>query len=301
MMQEITLDEAKQIWDQYVPEKQVWTDDWEIRVALCKGYGCKPTIFYDGKNFFPLQYDSENNFYTIIGGESVEKNYLTFDPEFMKTTKEIPENIYFDFLENKFDGCTEGFCPQFFIDLTNMESIDDYIQRFSKKHKKNFRRACKLFGEYEFRKEGNLEKIAELNKKMFGEESDFNNETKFCYELLDRDQRTEYWSIIKNGKPVLTTQYFFSNRTMSVCIWGVDKEYEDTMKIALVEGIKLAKSRNCRRIDFAPTYSSWKLLYRLNTAPLWRYKRGKIPESIEIVDYGIPRDELEKLRKIGRL
>jgi hypothetical protein len=288
MMQEITLDEAKQIWDRYVPEKQVWTDDWDTRVALCKKFGYTPAIFYDGKNFFPLQHDSEKDFYTIIGGDSVEKNYLTFDPEFMKTTTEIPNNIYFDFLENKFEGCLEGLCPQFFIDLTDISSISDYVQRFSKKHKKNFRRACKQFGEYEFRREGNLQKIAELNMEMFGEESDFNNDTKFCYALLDNNMRTEYWSIIKNNEIAFISQLFFSHKTLSVCIWGVDKKYRDTLKIALNELIKLAKGRGCKKIDFAPTYSSWKVLYRLNTAPLWRYKRGKICSSVDAADYGAP-------------
>jgi hypothetical protein len=301
MMREISLEEAKPIWDKFVPEKQVWTDDWDFRVALCKEYGYKPLILYDGKNFFPLQYEPENGFYTIISGTTAEKNYLTFDPEFMKTTKEIPENIYFDFLNEKFEGCIEGLCPQFFIDLTNINGIDDYVKRFSSKHQKNFRRACAQFGDYEFKKQGTLREMAELSKLMFGEKSDFATDDTFCYDLLDRDPRTEYWSIRKDGKTASIIQYFFYNRTMSVCVWGVDEKYPDTLKVALTEGIKLAKSRGCTRIDYAPTYSSWKFFYRLDTAPLWRYKRGNIPDSVDTADYGIPPDERIRLKEEGRL
>jgi len=301
MMREISPEQAKPIWDKFVPEKQVWTDDWDIRVALCKEYGYKPLILYDGRNFFPLQYEPENGFYSIISGTTAEKNYITFDPQFMKTTKEIPENIYFDFLTDKFDACIEGVCPQFFMDLTGINSIDDYIKRFSRKHQKNFKRAYAQFGEYKFIKQGTLNEMADMNIVMFEEKSDFATENKACYDILDRDSRTEYWSIIKDGKAVLITQYFFYNRTMSVCVWGVDEKYNDTLKVALTEGIKLAKSRGCTRIDYAPTYSSWKFFYRLDTAPLWRYKRGNIPDSVEITEYGVPPDERRRLKAEGRL
>lgn len=301
MMRELTLDEAKPIWDKFVQEKQVWTDDWDIRVALCKEYGYKPLILYDGTNFFPLQFDPDTGFYAILGGDSVEKNYLTFDPEFMKTTKEIPENVYFDFLVNTFDGCVTSACPQFFIDLTKVNDVDDYLQRFSKKHRKNFRNAHKKFGNFEFKKQGDIEKLAELNIAMFGAESDFANEGRACYSLLDGDPRTEYWSILKDGKQVVVTQYFFYDKTMSVCVWGVDETYSETMKIALTEAIKLAKSRGCTRIDYAPTYSSWKFFYRLDNAPLWRYKRGSIPDSVDTTEYGIPEEERKRLIDDGRI
>ena len=301
MMREISLEEAKPIWDRFVPEKQVWTDDWNIRVALCKEYGYKTLILYDGKNFFPLQYDPEDGYYTIISGATAEKNYLTFDPEFMKRTKEIPENIYFDFLVERFDGCIEGVCPQFFIDLTKIGSIDDYIMRFSKKHQKNFKREYEQFGEYEFVKHGTLKELGDMNILMFGEKSDFAADDMTCYNLLDRDPRTEYWSVKKDGKTALITQYFFYDRTMSVCVWGVDQQYKDTLKVALTEAIKLAKTRGCTRIDYAPTYSNWKFFYRLDTAPLWRYKRGSIPDSVEATDYGIPPEEMAKLKAEGRL
>lgn len=301
MMREISPDEAKPIWDRFVPEKQVWTDDWDIRVALCKAYDEKPLILYDGKNFFPLQYEAGDGYYTIIGGTTAEKNYVTFNPQFMKATKEIPEDVYFDFLADRFGGCVEGVCPQFFIDLTWINGIDDYIKRFSGKHQKNFRRTIKQFGEYEFVKQGTLKEMGGMNRITFGEKSDFATENMACYELLDRDPRTEYWSIVKGGKNVLITQYFFYNRTMSVCVWGADKAYGETLKVALAEGIKLAKSRGCTRIDYAPTYSSWKFLYRLDTAPLWRYKRGNIPDSVDTTEYGVPADERAKLKAEGRL
>jgi hypothetical protein len=88
---------------------------------------------------------------------------------------------------------------------------------------------------------------------------------------------------------------------MAVCVWGVDRGYDETLRVALAEGIKLARSRGCTRIDYAPTYSSWKFLYRLDTAPLWRYKRGAIPDSVERVEYGIPPQERERLKAAGRL
>ena len=281
MMREISPEEAKPIWDRFVSEKQVWTDDWDIRIALCKTFGYKPLILYDGKNFFPLQLDPEKGFHELIGGESVEKNYVTFDPDFMKRTDEIPENIYFDFLGKRFDGCMEGVCPQFFIDLNGIGGIEDYVKRFSKKHQKNFMRALRLFGPYEFKRQGTLDEMAHLNIGMFGKESDFAGENRGAYEILDKDPRTEYWSIVKGGKTVSITQYFFFGRTMAVCVWGVGGDYAETIKISLVEAIKLAKSRGCDRIDYAPNYSGWKFFYRLDISPLWRYKRGNIPDSVD--------------------
>lgn len=304
MMREISLDEAKPIWDRFVPDKQVWTDDWDIRVALLKEYGDHPLILYDGENLFPLQYEPENGFYTIISGTTAERNPLTFDPEFMKTTKEIPENIYFDFLTERFDGCIEGLCPQFFIDLANISGLDDYLRRFSKKHQKNFRRAYSQFGTYEFVRQGTLKEMAELNILVFGEKSDFatgDPGDSVCYEILDKDPRTEYWSIIKDGETASIIQYFFYNRTMSVCIWGVDERFKDTRKVAMKEEIALARSRGCTRIDYAPIYSGWKFLYHLDTAPLWRYKRGTIPDSVETAGYGVPPDERIRLMAQGRL
>lgn len=300
-MREISVEEAKPIWDRFVPEKQVWTDDWDIRVAICEAFGYKPLVLYDGKNLFPLQYEPEDGYYTLISGATAEKNYLTFDPEFMKTTKEIPENIYFDFLDKRFEGCVEGLCPQFFIDIRQIKNLEDYLERFSGKHRKNFRNSYAKFGSYEFVRKGTLKELAELNIKVFGEKSDFASGGSACYEILDRDPRTEYWSIVKDGKTASILQYFFIGRTMSVCLWGMEADFKDTLKVALAEGIKLAKSRGCTRIDYAPTYSGWKFLYRLDTAPLWRYKRGAIPDSVDTADYGIPQDELSKLKEEGRL
>lgn len=299
-MREISLDEAKPIWDSFVPEKQVWTDDWDMRVALCREYGEKPLILYDGKNFFPLQFESEHGYYAILGGATAERNYVTFDAEFMKATKEIPENVYFDFLADRFDGCIEALCPQFFISLAGINGMEDYLGRFSGKHRKNFRRAVARFGEYEFVRRGTLGELGEMNRITFGEKSDFATESLACYEILDRDPRTEYWSIVRGGKTAMMTQYFFYGRTMSVCVWGVDEACGETLKIALAEGIKLAKSRGCTRIDYAPTYSGWKFLYRLDAAPLWRYKRGNIPDSVDVAEYAVPPDERERLRAEGR-
>jgi len=300
MMRELSLDEAKPIWDRFVPDKMVWTDDWDIRVAICKQYGYKPKILYDGKNFFPLQSDPETGYCEILGGDTVERNYLTFDPDFMKKTDKIPENVYFDFLIDRFDGCLEGLCPQFFLDLVKIDGIDDYLERFSKKHRKNFKRSCRLFGDYGFRREGTLKELAALNREMFGEKSDFSGGGQECYDILDKDPRTEYWSIVKDGRAVLVTQYFFYGKTMSVCVWGSDKTH-DTMNVALSEGIKLAKSRGCDRMDFAPTYAPWKTFYRLDTAPLWRYKRGNIPDSVDNTGYMVPPDEMMRLKAEGRL
>lgn len=301
MMREIQPDEAKQIWDRLVPEKEVWTDDWGIRMSICNMYGYKPLILYDGKNFFPLQLDPDRGFYELLGGESVEKNHLTFDPEFMKTTQELPENIYFDFLGERFEGCIEGVCPQFFIDLREINGIEDYVKRFSKKHRKNFMRALDQFGPYEFKRQGTLDEMAKLNIGMFGKDSDFAGENRGSYEILDRDPRTEYWSIVKDGKTVSITQYFFFGKTMAVCVWGVGGDYGETIKVSLVEGIKLAKSRGCTRIDYAPNYSGWKFFYRLDTAPLWRYKRGNIPDSVEVTGYGVPPEERARLVAEGKL
>jgi len=299
MMRELSLEETKPIWDKFVQDKQVWTDDWDMRVAICKAFGYKPLILYDGRNFFPLQ--DEGGYYSIMGGETVERNYATFDPEFMKATKEIPENIYFDFLVDRFEGCTDALCPQFFLDLTDITGVDDYLKRFSKNHQKNFKRECARFGSYEFVKRGTLAELAHLNKKTFGDDSDFVGEALECYALLDKDPRTEYWSVVKDGETASITQFFFYNRTMSACIWGIDESRGNSMKIILAEAIKLAKSRECVRIDFAPTYSSWKFLYRLDTAPLWRYKRGDIPDSVDAAECGIPPDERERLKADGRI
>jgi len=301
MMREISLDEAKPIWDRFVPDKQVWTDDWDIRVAICKEYCYEPHILYDGDNFFPLQYEPDNGFHTIIGGETAEKNYLTFDPRIMKETKEIPDDIYFDFLVDRFDGCVEGACPQFFIDLAGINGLEDYAGRFSGKHRKNFMRAYRRFGDYEFVRQGTLGEMADMNVEAFGAESDFVTENRACYEILDQDQRTEYWSVVKGGKAAMISQCFFYGSTMSICGWGADRKCSDTLKVALAEGIALAKSRGCTRIDYAPTYSGWKTFYRLDTAPLWRYKRGNIPASVEKAGYGVPPDELGMLRAKGRL
>ncbi len=301
MMRELSVDEAKPIWDKFVPAKQVWTDDWDIRVALCKEYGYVPFILYDGKNFFPLQYEPENKFYSILGGTTSEKNYLTFDSEFMKTSKEIPENIYFDFLDAKFDGCVESACPQFFIDITAIKSLTDYMKRFSHKHRKNFKHAIKKFGSYEFLQQGTSKELAALNILTFKEKSDFVTEASASYDLLDDDSRTEYWSIVKDGKTAFIIQYFFYDTTMSVCVWGADRQFKDSLKVAFKESILLAKSRGCTRIDYAPTYSGWKFLYHLDTQPLWRYNRGVIVDTPEMSEYGIPAEERKKLQLKGRL
>ena len=219
----------------------------------------------------------------------------------MKETKEIPEDIYFDFLADRFEGCTASLCPQFFIDLAGIGSIDDYIKRFSPTRRKNFRADCRKFGSYEFARGGTLAELAGFNRKRFGEDSDFEGEAIACYDILDKDPRTEYWSVAKDGKNAAIIQLFFYNRTMSACIWGIDAGYDNCLKIILSEAIKLAKGRGCTRIDFAPTYSEWKIFYRLDTAPMWRYKRGNIPDSVEISGCGIPPDERRRLEDEGRL
>ncbi|MEK6849764.1 MAG: hypothetical protein AABY01_04315, partial [Nanoarchaeota archaeon] len=258
-------------------------------------------ILYDGKNFFPLQFEPENGYYTLMSGATAEKNYLTFDPEFMKKTKDIPENIYFDFLDTSFDGCVEGLCPQFFVDITGINNVNEFIKRFSKKHQKNFKHAYKKFGKYSFVKKGNYKELEAFNIATFEDKSGFVTEESTCYNILDNDSRTEYWSIIKDEETAFILQYFFYGKTMSVCVWGANEKYKDSLKVAFTESILLAKSRGCTRIDYAPTYSGWKFLYHLDTAPLWRYKRGTIPDAVDSADYEIPPAERTKLKAKGRI
>ena len=299
-LEQISLEKAGIIWDRLVPKKTWHSDFWDFRVNTMNAYCDEDLILYDGKNFLPLQHDSKKDFYFLLGGMLVSKNYLTFDPAVLSDPA-VPKNIYLDYLPKPFSGSIPGVSPRFFIDTKSCPDFETFTTRFDGKRRRMYQRQVRNFPEYSVDYDGTFDELVALNLK-YHKESDFRNPLHVGFYKMLLEKYPNYLklqTIRVDGKIASATFYLAMGESLACMIWGREREFDNVLKIGILEEIKLAKQLGLRYVDYQPTSSFWKYDLQLDAEPVFRFKRGSVPSFVENANEPIPEKLAENLRSRG--
>lgn len=281
------LIECEKVWKTLSPGNTLSTD-WEFRKCFFDAFGEKPlflTYFSEVPVVcIPLSYVPEEKRHLFFGGGNwVERNIFlslknrrNYIPELLK---KIPENtiLYFiDPFENDF-GFKED-APTFFIELENIKTFDDYIMRFSQKHRKNIRYDIRQIEKNDLvLHRNNMEHfpfLAKLNKTKFGQEATLVYESyqNAMKNIVERMNGLNMISIEIGGKVVAIEIGILYGNVYTVLQGGSDPSFANIYKYLIMTHINDALLLKARRIDFLSDDCGWKTAWHLKSEMLYKYE-----------------------------
>ncbi|MFA6073446.1 MAG: GNAT family N-acetyltransferase [Candidatus Woesearchaeota archaeon] len=289
------ISECEKLWKKFKKENNLWTD-WEIVLS-----------FYDEKIYSPhfillkdetleknkqdvglitLWLDKRDNKYTHFGGERMENRIFWVDDKYIpELHKIIPEETYLFDLNGAYIEKILLINPElkkyiserdtrYFLNLENIKTIEEYLSRFSKKHKKNFLRDMKLLETLNYKliwdDKNHSEKLMMLSKIRFKEASDFHDidnqkEMNSFIELFQKKQMLSSLQIEINGKIEGVEIAAIYNNKYHVINGGFNLSIKNLGKLLIIEHIKKAIELNNSEVDFLVGDTGWKELWNLDT------------------------------------
>lgn len=295
MNKEIITDisECKKLWEKFRKDTNIWTE-WDIVLSFFDEKIHRPHfIILKDENegnkevgLITLWLDLRDNKYTHFGGERMENRTFWVDEKYLPEIKNaLPSQTYlFDMngeqikkileLSPDFRVILGEKDKRFFLDLRKIKKIEDYLERFGKKHKKNLLRDLKLLENTNYSlkwtKENNIDKFVELSKARFKEDSDFNDEDnhkemKSFTTYLEEKNMLHTLLVEINGQikgAELAVKY---KDNYYVINGGYNPEIKNLGKLLIIEHIKKAIELNSKEIDFLVGDTGWKELWNLDT------------------------------------
>lgn len=284
------LSECKKLWEKFRKDKSIWTE-WEIVLSFYIEKIYKPhfILLKDKEKevgLITLWLDLRDNKYTHFGGERMENRTFWVDEKyFSELHKVIPDETYlFDMNGEQIKKIAE-VSPEFkniigekdtryFLNLEKIKKIEDYLERFGKKHKKNLLRDLKLLQQTNYKlrwtHENHIERFVELSKERFKENSDFNDE--------DNHKEMESFTSHVQNKNMLHTLLVEINGKIEgaelavkyknhyyVINGGYNPQIKNLGKLLIIEHIKKAIELGADDIDFLVGDTGWKELWNLDT------------------------------------
>ena len=287
--------EAKELWQMFSSDQNLW-DLWEVRDCFIRGtnYPLYFIVGYEGDEILgvlPLWHNIEEKHYSFIGDEFPEGNKLflkdkKFLPEFLK---QCPAETYLDYL-NKDD---KSFFPSFKIavhpddcyyhlDLTGLATFEDYLQSFSKKHRKNLKYdlnglltqglTAGLENDFE---ENIIDIISRYNLERFKNDSFFAIPS-FSKSLLNlilwaKEGGLLQMVIIKKSGQIYGAQFAILYKGAYTVIMGShDSSIENLGKLLTVGHIKNAINLGVKEMDFMAS-GEWKQLWQMSGSDVYEW------------------------------
>lgn len=284
------LSECEKLWKKFRKEDSIWTE-WEIVLSCFNREIHKPyfIVLKDAETevgLITLWLDLRDSKYTHFGGERMEnRTFWTEEKCYPEIYNTIPNETYlFDMNGNQikeiirispeFESLIKEKDTRYFIKLENINKIEDYLQRFGKKHKKNLLRDLKILHSTNYKliwtNENHIDRFVELSKERFKEESDFQDEENkremnSLTSFLQSKGMLHTLLVEINGRIVgaeLAAKY---NDKYYVLNGGYIPEIRNLGKLLIIEHIKKAIELDVKEIDFLVGDTGWKELWNLDT------------------------------------
>lgn len=282
--------ECRYLWEKY-SEKQVLWDLWDFRFCFhTDNFKFNFIVGFDDKKeigLLPLVFDTRENYYTYFGEEFPEQNkFLLNNKQNIKLFLEnCPKETliwYIDSEEAKYYDFA-ALDKRYFLNLEKYDnSFESYLNSFNKKHRKNLNYDLKKLKEKGYILEHNnikgFERLVELNKKRFGNESTY-NEAGFILsmsKLVDAALRMnglDFISIRIGNNIEAAGVGVFYNGVYYVISFGRNVEINNLGKLLIAEQIKSAIAHECREIDFLSTESTWKELWNFDSEQMYKFEK----------------------------
>jgi hypothetical protein len=279
--------ECRNLWEKFSDKDVLW-DLWQFRRCFHNHkFEFNFVLGVEGEHsvgVLPLVYDKEMEIYIYFGDMFPEQNkFLVKDKGHIKDFIENcpkgtslyyvdrSESGYFDFLLGE---------KRYFLDLRDYGSFEDYINSFTKKHRKNIRYDLKKLKEKGYvlttNRTSDFEKLVGFNKIIFGEDSDYNDDD-FVFSMRELLQTAEEMGIldlisvkVDNETQAVGLGVFYNGRYYVLGV-GRNKEIKNMGKLLIAEQIKSAVKHECDEIDFLSAESNWKELWNLESEQMYEY------------------------------
>jgi hypothetical protein len=283
------LSDCKKLWEKFRKDTNIWTD-WNIVLSFYDEKIHKPhfiLIKKDSKEIglITLWLDLRDNKYTHFGGERMENRTFWIEENcFPKLHELIPNETYlFDMNGKNIDQILKvnpemnkligEKDTRYFLNLEKIKKIDDYLERFGKKHKKNLLRDLKILEQTNYKliwtNENHIDRFIELSKARFREESDFHNEDNqkemnSFTSLLQKENMLHTLLIEINGKIEAAELAVKYKDNYYVINGGFNPNIKNLGKLLIIEHIKKSIELDSKQIDFLVGDSGWKKLWNLD-------------------------------------
>lgn len=280
--------ECKSLWEKFSPNHVLW-DLWDFRFCFHKNnFSFNFILGIDGERqigLLPLVFDKDSEVYTYFGDTFPEQNkFFLRDKKTMKSfLKNCPEETqiyYIDSEEAKYYDFKQGE-KGYFLDLEKYGcDFENFIMSFKKKHRKNLRYDLKKLKEKHYTIEKNriddFEKLVQLNKERFGNDSDYNEQDfvsgiKQIMDISNEKNILDMISIKIDGDTEAVGLGVFYNKVYYVLGTGRNSEIKNFGKLLISEQIKSAVLHKCNKIDFMSTEANWKELWNLDSNQMYEF------------------------------
>jgi len=289
------LSECEKLWKKFKKEDNLWTN-WEIVLSFYdeKIYSPYFILLKDEKlqkekqevGLITLWLDKRDNKYTHFGGERMENRTLWVDDKYIpELHKIIPAETYLFDLNGAYVEKAILLNPElkkfisekdirYFLNLENIKTIDDYLSRFGKKHKKNFLRDMKMLEPLNYKliwdDKNHSEKLMMLSRIRFKEASDFHDEDNqkemnSFIELFQKKGMLHSLQIEVNGRIEGVEIATLYNNKYCVINGGFNLSIRNLGKLLIIEHIKKAIELGASEVDFLVGDTGWKELWNLDT------------------------------------
>ena len=283
-------EECRNLWEKFSPKKIIW-DLWDFRFCFHTGdFNFNFILGFDGREvvgLLPLVFDKKEKYYTYFGEDFPEQNKFLLNDKrniklFLENCPKCTEIYYIDWGEAKhYDFKPDG--KRYYLNMEKYgNSFENYLKSFNKKHRKNLTYDLKKLNERGYSTEHNktkdFETLAELNKKRFGNDSNYNDENFVLSisKLIDAALKIDALDIlsIKIGNNVEAVGLgVFYNKVYYVLGSGRNVEIKNLGKLMTAEQIKSAITHKCSKFDFLSTESAWKELWNFDSEQMYKFTK----------------------------
>ncbi len=314
-----SFDDVHAIWNKFSPNSSVF-DLWNIRKSFWDGYHFNPyflTIIKQQKSdmeiigLLPLWFNADSRNatdlpgcdsqkYTWWGSNWPEDNlFFVKDPEYipliLTTTpspielaciKPLPE---YQFLLD-FPGFSKEEDAKYYLDLTHIKSVDDYLAKLKKKKRYNLKRDRKrilsLNPKIIINESSHLENLFDLSIRRFrelfpdepDEQSAFEDERRKNVFRSLRDNATDYKAriitTVINGRIEAVEFGLVHNKTYYALNSGADiSNYSGIGVFSNLLVLEDALNLGCTKIDFLEGDNNWKDSWHLSHFYQYQFKK----------------------------
>ncbi len=294
------IQECQQLWNKYSPHRTLW-DEWEIALVFYDPLISEPHfILVEDENniplgLFPFIFKKETGLYRMFGGDYGEDYLFWLDPIHLNMIiHHIPGEIkIFDINGDaakqaiKNDPKLSTFLTfddyHYFIDLEKFHhKLEEYLQTFTKKHRKNFLYDLRKIQEtpYTFHWEGieHYDDFVKFSVARFQEESDFIDEHYVrCFKklltLLHKKQKLLTLTVSLDG--ILQGLEFavFDKGIYYVLNGGYNPQHQNLGKLIIFKHLENAIKLKAQRIDFLSGDTGWKKLWNSQTEEYYSLRK----------------------------
>ena len=189
------LEDCQQLWQEFSPQKTIF-DTWSFRYAFWLGYRHRLhfvvlTAGSENLALLPLWYETDKQKYFWFGSWWQEENSLMVKDELLipLLLAVCPTPVELNALHSQLPAWflktapLQADDPKYILDLKNLTSADDFLARFNKKKRYNFRRDRRLINAKSpkvfFNRYEDFDHLVELSKNRFaqkGEDTDWEDE-----------------------------------------------------------------------------------------------------------------------------